>query len=67
MAGLPRPPLTDRDYSKINEQLTRLAQAQLEIDKANEAGFPCSEMDAECKQRKAMLEAIKRAYFPDRP
>lgn len=67
MAGLPKPPLTDRDYAKINEQLARLAQAQMEIDKANEAGFPCAEMDQECKARKAMLDKIKLAYFPDRP
>ena len=67
MAGLPKPPLTDRDYAKINEQLARLAQAQQEIDRALQAGFPCEEMDLECKARLGMLQKIKAAYFPERP
>lgn len=65
--GLPKPPLTDRDYAKINENLTRLAQAQQEIERASQAGFPCAEADAECKARIELWKKVKAAYFPDRP
>lgn len=67
MAGLPKPPLTEKDYSKINEQLTRLAHAQTEIDRAMQAGITCDEFDAECKARANFLTAVKRAYFPEMP
>lgn len=67
MAGLAKPPLTDKDYARINELLARGNQAQQEIDRAMQAGFPCDEMDTECKARVAMLKQIKATYFPERP
>lgn len=67
MPAMPKPPLTDKDYSKINEMLTRASQLQQEIDRAAAAGLPCEEMDQECKARVEMWKKLKAAYFPDRP
>jgi hypothetical protein len=65
--SLPKPPLTDADYANINKMLTQAAQLQAEIDRATAAGFPCAEMDQECKARVEQWKKIKAAYFPDRP
>lgn len=65
--SMPKPPLTDKDYAEINKMLGQNAMLQQEIDRATAAGFPCEEMDAECKARAEQWKKIKAAYFPDRP
>lgn len=68
MAGsLPKPPLTDKDYTKINETLAILNRAQQEIDRAKQVGLPVEECDQACQARKALLAAMKQVYFPERP
>lgn len=66
---MPRPslgPLTDQHYKRINEALSKLAAVRQEIEKATEAGLPCGELDQECRDKQALLERLKKVYFPDR-
>lgn len=67
MASLPKPPLTDRDYAKLNETLAILDRARQEIDRAKEVGMPVAECDEACQARTEMLKKIKQVYFPERP
>lgn len=67
---MPRPsmgPLSDNDYAKINKHLALLENVRQEIEKATQAGMPCDEMDQQCHALRDRLQAIKAAYFPDRP
>lgn len=60
-------PLTDADYRKINDQLGKLKLAWDEAQRAVQAGFPCQPEDAMCQELMSRLQAIKKAYFPERP
>lgn len=66
-AGLPKPPLTQRDYERINRELAALAQAKQQIEMANQAGIACAEADEECKKRIDFLTNLKKVYFSDQP
>jgi hypothetical protein len=59
--------LSQRDYVDINKALRRLADAQLEIEKAIKAGIECTEEDIRCQQVKADLARRKSVYFPNQP
>jgi hypothetical protein len=60
-------PLTDKDYEAINKQLNDLADAQLAIVKAAQAGCDVSDHKGHCDFLQKKLESIKAIYFPQRP
>jgi len=60
-------PLTDADYRRLNEELTRSEHVRQQIDLAIQAGFPCEDQDRACQAIRDQLSQIKRTYFPDRP
>lgn len=61
------PPLTDKDYTDLNRHLDELARLQADINRAAAAGVDCTEPTSHCAYLISQLQAIKRAYFPDRP
>lgn len=60
-------PLTDTHYRSINRALNSLANAQRQIEIAEQAGYDMSEYRQSYELLKHRLEQTKATYFPERP
>jgi hypothetical protein len=66
MARVVTPPMTDDHYKQINNILRGCAKYRQELEVALQAKQPVSEYLKANVELCDELEAIKRAYFPDR-
>ena len=60
-------PLTQRDYTKMQDALAQLAKARRKIELAKNAGIDCDQREAECDYLQARIEQAKSVYFPHKP
>jgi hypothetical protein len=66
-AKAPTPPMTQAHYTKINGMLRDIADLEKQIQTAQAGKVECSDSDAYCQSLKSQLEALKSAYFPNKP
>lgn len=67
MAARSSAPLTQADYTALNNTLRDLEGNLRDIERAAAAGIECAQEDAFCRDVKARLEKVKSIYFPDMP
>lgn len=60
-------PLTQRDYTRMQEALSNLAKAQRKCDLADAAGIDCEQRKAEIEYLQQRIDKMKAVYFPHKP
>lgn len=60
-------PLTNRDYTNINNALAAINRAERKIEAAQRAGVDCGPQEVDCQLIRDKLERLKATYFPHKP
>jgi hypothetical protein len=63
----PQSPLSVRNYTEINRALGMLNDAEIELDRAERAGYPVDEQRMALKYFRELFNKTKAEYFSDRP
>lgn len=63
---MPDPLLDEEDLEVLNEALQRLEENEENLNRAEQAGIPTTEIRARFEEDKSKIRRIKTAFFPGR-